>query len=232
MQPSERYEKRLRPLAGVPADALLVHEIYASIQGESSWAGLPCVFVRTTACNLRCRWCDTPHAFVEGAPKSIAEVLAVVEGFGIPLVELTGGEPLLQPGSLTLMQALCDRGYTVLLETSGSLDISKVDQRVVRIVDLKAPGSGEADANLWTNVEQLRSRDEVKVVLADRADYLWAKEALQRWQLPSRCAVLLAPVFGKLKADELARWIVEDRLAVRMQIQLHKHVWHPQARGV
>jgi 7-carboxy-7-deazaguanine synthase len=225
-------ERRLRPLDGAPTGSLVLHEIYASIQGESTWAGLPCVFVRTTACHLRCRWCDTPHAFTQGKPWALADVLAEIERHGLELVELTGGEPLLQPGVLGLMTTLCDRGYTVLLETSGSLDIGPVDPRVVKIVDLKAPGSGEEAANRYDNLAKLGARDEVKVVLADRADYDWAKAQLTKYSLGSRPAVLFSTVFGQLDPRELARWIVEDRLPVRLQLQQHKYIWDPKARGV
>ncbi len=225
-------DKRLRPLAGAAPDSLVLHEIYASVQGESTYAGLPCVFVRTTACNLRCRWCDTPHAFQEGRAYTLPEVLAEVEKHGLRLVELTGGEPLLQPMSLVLMRELCDRGYTVLLETSGSIDVRPVDPRVVKIVDLKAPGSGEEARNLYDNLGWLTPRDEVKVVLADRADYEWAKAQLERFSLAERGPILLSTVFGKLDPRDLARWIVEDRLPVRLQLQQHKYIWDPKARGV
>lgn len=225
-------EKRLRPLAQAPADGLVVHEIYASIQGESSYVGLPCTFVRTTACNLRCRWCDTPHAFTQGEPMSLDAVVARVQELGVKLVELTGGEPLLQENVLPLMRRLCDLGYTVLLETSGSVDIRPVDPRVVRIVDFKAPASGEVESNLIDNVQALTSRDEVKLVLADRADYEWARDFMKRHELASRCALLMSPVWGELEPQALARWILEDHLPVRMQVQLHKVVWDPKARGV
>lgn len=223
---------RLRPLSGLAPGSLLVHEIYASIQGESTFAGVPCTFVRTTACNLRCRFCDTAHAFFEGRAMTLAEVLSEVERQGLRLVELTGGEPLLQPGSLELMSALCDRGYRVLLETSGSLDVRPVDPRVVKIVDLKAPASGEEPSNRYDNVDALLPHDEVKLVLADRDDYEWARRKIAQLDLARRCTVLLGPVFGRLEPRELASWVVADRLPVRMQVQLHKYVWDPKARGV
>ena len=223
---------RLRPLSGLAPGSLLVHEIYASVQGESTFAGLPCTFVRTTACNLRCRWCDTAHAFFEGRTMTVAEVVAEVERQGLGLCELTGGEPLLQPGSLELMAALCDRRYRVLLETSGSLDVRPVDPRVVKIVDLKAPASGEEPSNRYDNVDALLAHDELKLVLADRADYEWAREKVVELDLARRCTVLFGPAFGRLEPRELAAWIVADRLPVRMQLQLHKYVWDPKARGV
>jgi 7-carboxy-7-deazaguanine synthase len=224
--------RRLRPLEGAPKDGLVLHEVYASVQGESSYSGLPCTFVRTTACNLRCTWCDTPHAFTEGRPWSMDEVLAEIERLGLRLVEITGGEPLLQPNVLVLMRALCDRGYTVLLETSGSLDVAPVDERVIKILDLKAPGSGEEGANLYANLEHLTRKDELKFVLADRADYEWAKKQLEQHRLAERCQVLMSTVFGRLPPRDLAAWIVADRLPVRMQLQAHKYIWDAKARGV
>ena len=211
---------------------VVVHETYASIQGESSHAGRPCVFVRLTACHLRCVWCDTPHAFYEGVRKPVADVVRETLAFGIPLVEVTGGEPLLQPGVHPLMTALADAGCTVLLETSGSLDVSTVDPRVRRIVDVKGPGSGESERHLWSNLEHLREGDELKFVLADRADYEWARACVRTRDLPSRCTVLFGPVWGRLEARALAEWIVADKLPVRFQVQLHKYVWDPDARGV
>jgi 7-carboxy-7-deazaguanine synthase len=210
----------------------VVHEVYASLQGESTYAGRPCVFVRLTACHLRCVWCDTPHAFYEGTRRPVEEVAREALAYGIPLIEVTGGEPLLQPGVLPLLAALADGGATVLLETSGSLDISAVDPRVVRIVDVKCPGSGEMESNRWENLEILRRADELKFVLADRADYEWAREQVRARRLHERCTVLFGPVWGALPLRDLAEWIVADRLPVRMQVQLHKFVWDPEARGV
>jgi len=209
-----------------------VNEIYASVQGESSHVGLPCVFVRLTACNLRCTWCDTEYAFHEGTRRTVEDVAREVEGFGIPLVEVTGGEPLLQPGVHPLMTRLADRGYQVLLETSGSIDIGPVDPRVHRIVDVKCPGSGEVERNRWENLEILRPTDELKFVIADRADYEWARDLLQTRDLTRRCPVLFGPVWGALEASQLAEWILEDKLPVRFQVQLHKYVWSPDRRGV
>jgi 7-carboxy-7-deazaguanine synthase len=214
-------------------DTLVVHEIYASIQGESTFAGLPCTFVRLTGCNLRCVWCDTPHAFYGGTRLRREEVLARALATGTELVELTGGEPLLQPGAIPLLRELCDAGRTVLLETSGERDISRVDPRVHRIVDLKAPGSGEAHRNRWENLACLGPRDEVKIVLAGRADYEWARDVIVRERLDERCKqVLLSCVFGGPPARDVVAWMLADGLRVRFQLQLHKHVWPPDATGV
>jgi 7-carboxy-7-deazaguanine synthase len=215
------------------ADQIRIHEIYESIQGESTFAGLPCTFVRLSRCNLRCRWCDTPQAFEGGTQLPRAEVLEKALSFGTPLVELTGGEPLLQPGAIPLLQELCDSGRTVLLETSGERDISGVDPRVHRIMDLKAPGSDESHRNRWENIEHLSQRDEVKVVLSDRADYDWAKAVIQEHDLASRVnAVLLSCVWGELNPKELVQWVLEDRLPVRVQMQMHKLIWDADTQGV
>jgi 7-carboxy-7-deazaguanine synthase len=209
-----------------------VNEIYRSIQGESSFAGLPCVFVRLTYCNLRCSWCDTEYAFYEGKDYTVEEVLREVKSFDCPLVELTGGEPLLQEDVFPLMDELVGRGYTVLLETGGSLDVGQVNPRVVKILDLKCPGSGESQRNLYGNLAKLQSRDEVKFVIGDRADYLWARRALQEHQLTDRCSVLFSTVFEKLPPRQLAEWLLEDNLKVRLQLQMHKYIWGPEVRGV
>jgi 7-carboxy-7-deazaguanine synthase len=215
------------------ADQIRIHEIYESIQGESTFAGLPCTFVRLSRCNLRCRWCDTPQAFEGGTQLPRAEVLEKALSFGTPLVELTGGEPLLQPGAIPLLQELCDSGCTVLLETSGERDISGVDPRVHRIMDLKAPGSDESHRNRWENIEHLSQRDEVKVVLSDRADYDWAKAVIQEHDLASRVnAVLLSCVWGELDPKDLVQWVLEDRLPVRVQMQMHKLIWDADTQGV
>ena len=215
------------------ADQIRIHEIYESIQGESTFAGLPCTFVRLSRCNLRCRWCDTPQAFEGGTQLPRAQVLEKALSFGTPLVELTGGEPLLQPGAIPLLQELCDSGCTVLLETSGERDISGVDPRVHRIMDLKAPGSDESHRNRWENIEHLTQRDEVKVVLSDRADYDWAKAVIQEHDLASRVnAVLLSCVWGELNPKELVQWVLEDRLPVRVQVQMHKLIWDADTQGV
>jgi 7-carboxy-7-deazaguanine synthase len=214
-------------------DTILIHEIYASIQGESTFAGLPCTFVRLSRCNLRCRWCDTPQAFEGGTAMPAADVLEKALSFETPLVEVTGGEPLLQAGAIPLLRELCDAGRTVLLETSGERDISKVDPRVHRIVDFKAPGSDESHRNRWENVHYLTERDEVKLVLADRADYEWARSVIQDHGLADRVnAVLLSPVWGELDPKELVQWVLEDHLPARVQVQMHKVIWGADAEGV
>jgi 7-carboxy-7-deazaguanine synthase len=209
-----------------------VTEIFHSIQGESSYAGQPCVFVRLTGCPLRCTWCDTAYAFHEGQDDSVDDVLAKVHSYGCRLVEVTGGEPLAQPESLPLMARLCDAGYTVLLETSGAIDIAPVDPRVHVILDVKCPGSDMTDRMHWPNLSRLAAKDEAKFVLADRADYDWARETLARYDLADRCTVLFSPVFGSLDLRELAEWILADRLPVRFQLQMHKYIWAPDMRGV
>jgi 7-carboxy-7-deazaguanine synthase len=214
-------------------DTLVVHEIYKSVQGESTFAGLPCTFVRLTGCNLRCTWCDTPQAFYKGTRMLRADVLARALEMGTPLVELTGGEPLLQPGALLLMSELCDAGRTVLVETSGEADVSRVDPRVHKIMDLKAPGSGESHRNRWSNLDHLTGSDEIKFVLADRADYEWMRAAIRERDLGSRGVSLLAStVWGSLAPKDLVAWVLEDALPVRVQVQLHKIIWGAQAQGV
>lgn len=212
---------------------LTVNEIYQSIQGESTWAGLRCVFVRLTGCDLRCTYCDTEYAFFAGEKRAVAGVLADVLAFGCPLVEITGGEPLLQKNVLPLMAALCDAGATVLIETSGAHDISKIDPRVHRIVDLKTPDSGMCGRNLYANMEFLNERDEVKFVIGSRADYEWSRAQVRKFGLAKICrAVLFSPVFGKIEPVQIVDWIVEDKLDVRFQLQMHKFIWDPAAKGV
>jgi 7-carboxy-7-deazaguanine synthase len=212
---------------------LTVNEIFHSIQGESSHAGRPCVFIRLTACDLRCTWCDTPYAFHEGRKMSEDEVMAQVETFACPVVELTGGEPLLQPDVYPLMRRLLRTGKTVLLETGGHRSIADVPAAVIRIVDVKCPASGESDKNYWANLDMLRSHDEVKFVIQDRADYAFAKEIVERHRLEERCAaVLFSPVHGVLDPKALAEWILNDRLSVRLQLQAHKYIWGADVRGV
>jgi 7-carboxy-7-deazaguanine synthase len=224
-----KADRRIMP----KEDTLVVHEIYASIQGESTFAGLPCTFVRTTGCNLRCVWCDTPQAFYGGRRMRREEVLARALSFGTQLVELTGGEPLLQPGVLPLMSELCDAGRTVLVETSGEADVSRVDSRVHKIVDLKCPGSGESHRNRWTNLGHIGPGDEIKFVLADRGDYEWMREVIRERRLIERTPKLLAStVFGRLAVRDVVAWVLEDKLPVRVQVQLHKIVWSPDATGV
>ena len=209
-----------------------VTEIFHSIQGESSYVGQPCVFVRLTGCPLRCTWCDTDYAFYGGQERSIDEVLAQVQDYECHLVEVTGGEPLAQPECLPFMTRLCDAGYTVLLETSGAIDIAPVDPRVHIILDVKCPGSGMTDRMHWPNLSRLATKDEAKFVLADRTDYDWARGILARYDLAGRCRVLFSPVFDKLNARDLSEWILADKLPVRFQIQLHKYLWAPDMRGV
>jgi 7-carboxy-7-deazaguanine synthase len=211
---------------------MLITEIFHSIQGESSYAGLPCVFVRLTGCALRCTWCDTTYSFSGDTEMSVDAVLERVRQYGCRLVEITGGEPLHQPETLSLVQALCTEGYEVLIETSGAVDVSGVDPRARLIMDVKCPGSGMTDRMNWQNIERLRPHDQVKFVIKDRADYDWAVSVVQRYDLPSRCTVLFGPVFGVLEPRHLAEWVLADRLPVRFQVQLHKYVWHPDMRGV
>jgi len=212
---------------------LTINEIFHSIQGESTHAGRPCVFVRLTACDLRCSWCDTPYAFHEGRKMSVDQVVADVGAFGCPVVEITGGEPLLQPDVYPLMRRLLERGHTVMLETGGHRSIAQVPAGVIRIVDVKCPGSGEVEKNDWTNLDVLMPPDEVKFVIKDRADYEFAREVVTRHALAGRCAaVLFSPVHGVLAPKDLAAWILEDRVPVRLQLQAHKYIWSPEARGV
>ena len=212
---------------------LTINEIYHSIQGESTWAGSPCVFVRLTFCDLRCNYCDTDYAFYEGNKRNLGEILDTIATYRCPLVEITGGEPLLQKNVLPLMSMLCDSGYTVLLETSGAHDISKVDPRVHRIMDLKTPGSGEVDKNLWSNIDHLKGGDEVKFVMGSREDYEWSRDKVQSYKLPSRCGVVLfSPIFGRIDPRQIVEWILADKLNVRFQLQMHKFIWKPTQRGV
>jgi 7-carboxy-7-deazaguanine synthase len=212
---------------------LTINEIFHSIQGESTHAGRPCVFVRLTACDLRCSWCDTPYAFHEGQKTSIEEVVARVDGYGCDLVEITGGEPLLQPDVYPLMERLLHDGRTVMLETGGHLSVERVPDAVIRIIDVKCPGSGEAAKNHWGNLDHLRSTDEVKFVIKDRADYEYARDVVARHMLAGRCAaILFSPVHGVQDAKQLAEWVLADRLPVRVQLQTHKYIWDAHTRGV
>ena len=214
-------------------DTLVIHEIYASIQGESTFAGLPCTFVRTTGCNLRCTWCDTTQAFYGGTRMQRTDVLAKALAFDTQLVELTGGEPLLQPGTFELLREICDAGRTALVETSGEADVSRVDPRVHKIMDLKAPLSGESKRNRYANLEHITMRDELKFVLAGREDYEWMRKTIQEHDLTARTKNLLAStVFGKLAARDLVDWVMADKLPVRVQLQMHKYIWDPATQGV
>jgi len=257
------FPSAMATLAGM-SDSLVVNEIYLSVQGESTFAGLPCVFVRLTACNLRCSYCDTAYAFTEGKRRPLTEVVAEVQRLAapfqspvsdlpspaLPLVELTGGEPLLQPGSLDLMKALCDAGFLVLLETSGAHDISKVDSRVHRIMDLKCPSSGEVERNRWDNIPHLKNTDEVKFVIGTVEDYDWMRCQLQAHNLASLCPVLVSWVHPlqpgqqdkslkplpcgqtPIRREDLVERIIADALPVRFQLQMHKFIWPPEQRGI
>ncbi len=219
-------------------DFLRVTEIFHSIQGESTWAGLPCTFVRLTGCPLRCTWCDTEYSFHGGEKRTLDEILEEVEKIGTPLVEITGGEPLIHRNAFRLAERLLERGYTVLVETSGAVDVSPLDERVHKIMDLKCPGSGEEGRNLWSNLEHLTGRDEIKFVIKDRTDYEWAREVIRERGLDRRVrdgslrAILFSPVWDTLDFQELAEWVLEDRLPVRYQIQLHKVIWGANVPGV
>ncbi|MCC6574617.1 MAG: radical SAM protein [Planctomycetes bacterium] len=228
---SERL-KPLEALKGREKTHLLIAEIYASIQGESTHAGRPCVFVRTTACNLRCQYCDTAWAFTEGKVMAFDDVLKQALGYGVPLVEITGGEPLLQPLIPKLCQKLLDAGCEVLVETSGALDISPLPQGTKTILDIKTPTSGEDKANDYNNLRRLRPGDEVKFVLCNRADYEWARDLIKREKLHERTTVLLSCAFRQLEPSQLVTWMIEDKLPTRLNVQLHKFVWPPAQRGV
>jgi 7-carboxy-7-deazaguanine synthase len=212
---------------------ITINEIFYSVQGESTYAGRPCVFVRLTACDLRCSWCDTAYAFHEGRKRSLDEVLTEVERFDCSLVEVTGGEPLLQEEVYPLMNALLERGKTVLLETGGHRSTARVPDPVVTIVDVKCPGSGEAAKMHWENLERLRPHDEVKFVVKDRADYDYAREVIDKYGLAARAAAIhMSPVHDVLHPRTLSEWVLADALPVRVQLQLHKYIWDPATRGV
>jgi 7-carboxy-7-deazaguanine synthase len=240
MIPSSAMQARLSPLANKSAGQLLIHEIYWSIQGESTFAGLPCVFVRLAVCDARCVWCDTPHAFTQGSLRSVGEVVDQVLNYRCPLVEITGGEPLLQEEVFDLMIRLADRGLTVLLETSGAHDLSRVDRRVHIIMDLKCPDSGESAGNRWANLDLLKPTDQIKFVIASKADFDWTIQTIRDHDLNRRFTVLLSPVFAvppnnsaaTIQPTELAQWLLESGVQARLQLQLHKFIWDPQARGV
>lgn len=211
---------------------LKVNEIFFSIQGESSYAGLPCLFVRLTGCNLRCSYCDTGYAYEEGQDMSPEEILGRLKTYKCSRVMITGGEPLAQENVHALMRLLLDCGYVVFLETNGSISLSEVDKRVVKIMDLKCPSSGQSGENLFDNLEHLDEKDEIKFVIGDRADYSWAKEIVQKYGLTRKHKVLFSPVFGAIENKSLASWILEDALDVRLQLQLHKLIWSPEMRGL
>lgn len=219
-------------------DFLRVTEIFHSVQGESTWAGLPCTFVRLTGCPLRCVWCDTEYAFHGGEKTSLDQIVSRVEEIGTPLVELTGGEPLIHRNAFVLAERLLELGYTVLVETSGAVDVAPLDPRAHKIMDLKCPGSGESSRNLWSNLDHLTAGDEVKFVIRDRADYEWARDVVLDRGLADRVrsgtlrAILFSPVWDAVDFQELAEWVLEDRLPVRYQIQLHKVIWGANVPGV
>lgn len=219
--PSEYAQKTLR-----------LTEIFYSIQGESSFIGMPCIFIRTTGCDLRCKWCDTEYAFYGGKKRTISEIITYIQKWPCKLVELTGGEPLLQKNLPTLAEILLDNKYTVLIETGGHRDVSVLDRRVIKIMDVKCPGSGESDKNLWQNFDYLEAKDQVKFVIKDRTDYEWAKEVMQKYKLENGPHLLFSPVFAVMDYQALASWILQDSLNARMQLQLHKFIWHPDAIGV
>jgi 7-carboxy-7-deazaguanine synthase len=209
-----------------------ITEIFRSIQGESTYAGLPCTFVRLTGCNLRCVWCDTTYAFAGGEVMSIEEIIEKISAFPLDLVEITGGEPLTQKETPQLCQAILDLGAKVLIETGGSRDIGVLPQQVIRIMDIKCPGSGELHSNCWENISKLRFIDEVKFVIADQQDFNWAVDVVQRHDLLNKCTVLFSPVHGQVDLDSFAQWTLETQLPIRMQLQMHKSIWGPEKRGV
>jgi 7-carboxy-7-deazaguanine synthase len=223
---------------GSAQEFLRVTEIFHSVQGESTWAGLPCTFVRLTGCPLRCVWCDTEYSFHGGEKMSLEQILQQVREIGTPVVEITGGEPLIHRNAFVLAERLVDEGYTVLVETSGAVDVSPLHPAVHRIMDLKCPGSGEEARNLWSNLDHLGGRDEIKFVLASREDYEWAREVMARHDLGGRVergelrAILFSPVWESMDFRQLAEWVLEDRLPVRYQIQLHKIIWGANVHGV
>ena len=247
MSPTRTQARRAPTAEQNPADPpphapeapfLRVTEIFRSLQGESTWMGLPCTFVRLTGCPLRCVWCDTEYAFHGGERRSLEDILEAVAAHGTPLVEITGGEPLSQRNAFLLAERLLDAGYTVLVETSGALDVSPLDPRAHKIMDLKCPGSGEVHRNLWSNLAHLTPRDEVKFVVADRADWEWAAAVIRERGLDARArsgelrALWVSPVWGAAELEPLAKWMLESGLPVRLQVQLHKLIWGATARGV
>lgn len=221
-----------------PQEFLRITEIFHSVQGESTWAGLPCTFVRLTGCPLRCVWCDTEYSFHGGEKMSLDAIMERVAEIGTKLVEITGGEPLIHRNAFVLAQRLLDAGYTVLVETSGAVDVAPLDDRVHRIMDLKCPDSGESARNMWSNLDHLTARDEIKFVIASRTDYEWARDTIRERGLDTRVeqgtlrALLFSPVWDRLDFRELAEWVLEDRLPVRYQIQLHKIIWGANVHGV
>lgn len=215
-----------------PQTILKINEIYLSLQGESTYAGLPCVFVRLTGCSLRCSWCDTAYAFYEGQDQGLEAILEKVDSFGVKLVEITGGEPLEQEGVYPLMESLLNKGYKVLLETSGAVDLGRVPKAVVKIMDIKCPGSGEEKRNLFENLKKLvAGQDEIKFVIQDKGDYDYAKDVISKNGLAGKFTLLFSPAHEHLKPADLAEWITKDRLPVRFQVQLHKYIWPEDTKG-
>ena len=211
---------------------LKVNEIFKSIQGESTYSGLPCIFIRLTYCNLRCTYCDTEYAFHDGKDMSIGEILDHIKPMKTKLVEVTGGEPMLQDNTIPLMRELLEKNYTVLLETSGAISLKDVPSEVKKIVDFKCPSSAMSDRNLWSIIDELNDKDEVKFVIGDQQDYQWTKSKINEYNLNQKWTVLLSPVFGKISLEKLAEWILEDNLDVRLQLQMHKYIWDPDKQGV
>lgn len=219
-------------MAGDVQNKLKINEIYLSLQGESTWAGMPCVFIRLTGCSLRCVWCDTAYAFYEGQDQDLDTILSKVDSYGVKLVEITGGEPLEQEGVYALMEALLVTGHEVLLETSGAVDLEKVPKEVVKIMDVKCPGSGEEKRNLWTNLGKLAAwQDEIKFVIRDEADYLYAKKVVEEKGLAEKFTLLFSPSHDELEPARLSEWIVRDKLPVRLNLQLHKYIWPNESKG-
>ena len=211
---------------------LKVNEIYLSVQGESSYTGLPCVFIRLTGCNLRCIWCDTAYAFYEGKSMSIDEIVGKVKNFGVKLIEITGGEPLMQENVYPLMNGLIEKGFQVLLETGGSLSLEKVPRDIIKIMDIKCPGSGEHKNNNLDNLKFLETKDEVKFVILNRHDYEWSRDLIHKYKIHEIAHILISPVYDKLELKEIVKWILEDKLPVRLQTQLHKAIWDENTIGV
>lgn len=213
-------------------DTIKINEIFKSIQGESTYTGLPATFIRTTGCNLRCRWCDTKYAYDDGTEMTITDILKKVKSLGSGLVEITGGEPLLQDGVYELARHLLDNGFNLMIETNGSIDIGLIDSRATIIMDVKCPSSGMAERMRWENLEILKRKDQIKFVMADRGDYIWTLDLLKRYKRLLDLVILFSPAFSLLRPDNLASWILEDNMDVRLHLQLHKYIWDPNARGV
>jgi 7-carboxy-7-deazaguanine synthase len=209
-----------------------VCEIFSSIQGESSFAGIPCTFIRLTGCNLRCSYCDTPYAYYEGQELTVDEIIRKVQRTGINLVEITGGEPLLQNEAHLLIKRLIDEGYKVLVETNGSQDIKQIDKKAIVILDIKTPGSGTSKEMDFSNLDYIKSSDEIKFVITNREDYEWSKDIIQKYKLMERCKLLLSPAFGTLPPENLAKWIIGDKLKIRFNLQLHKYIFSSEQRGI